>query len=276
MTATPLDNDVILKELEDIDRVNFIWKEATKVKIHIKDTCQVIRYLLWMMEFWQTHETFVSIATIAEKLHVGRKFVLDSIDRLIKAGYITITKGQNNRNIYHFNEYKTFQGFSDEFLDNTDLSMEEKGYLAMIQQYMRLDDGQTGKISMTDKELADHIGLSRRSVASYNMALRNKGFLTCVNQSVPDYIESAGLKVYDIRAYGQAIVFLLKKHNDQIEKNTEDIEELKQQIANIKTQSQETIIEMRKQYEALVRENALLKKLLIEIILIMTMELGKI
>lgn len=51
MTATPLDNDVILKELKDIDRVNFIWKEATKVKIHIKDTCQVIRHLLWMMEF---------------------------------------------------------------------------------------------------------------------------------------------------------------------------------------------------------------------------------
>lgn len=230
----------------------------------IKPKDAVVYLTLKKYENWQTHETFVSIATIAEKLHVGRKFVLDSIDRLVKAGYITITKGQNNRNIYHFNEYKTFQGFSDEFLDNPDLSMEEKGYLAMIQQYMRLDDGQTGKISMTDKELADHIGLSRRSITTYNTSLRNKGFLTCVDQSVPDYIESGGdkrqLKVYDIRAYGQAIVFLLKKHNDQIEKNTEDIEELKQQIADIKTQSQETILEMRKQYEALVRENALLRK----------------
>lgn len=71
----------------------------------------------------------MSIATIAEKLHLSRKYILEAVDRLEKAGYIAISKG---RNIYHFNEYKTFQGFSDDFLDNPNLSIEEKGYLAMI------------------------------------------------------------------------------------------------------------------------------------------------
>ena len=82
--------------------------------------------------------------------------------------------------------------------------------------------------------------------------------------SVPDYVEYGGdcrpLKVYDIRAYGQAIVFLLKKHEEQIEKNTEDIEDLKKQIEEMKAQNQDVIREMRIQYEALVRENVLLRK----------------
>lgn len=230
----------------------------------IKPKDAVVYLTLKKYENWETHETFVSIATIAEKLHLSRKYILEAVDRLEKAGYIAISKGRNNRNIYHFNEYKTFQGFSDDFLDNPNLSIEEKGYLAMIQQYMRLDDGQTGKISMTDKELADHIGLSRQRINAYNTSLRNKGYLTCVNQSVPDYVEYGGdhrpLKVYDIRAYGQAIVFLLKKHEEQIEKNTEDIEDLKKQLLEIKAQNQDVIRKMREQYEALVRENALLRK----------------
>ena len=230
----------------------------------IKPKDAVVYLTLRKYENWETHETFVSIATISEKLHLCRKSVLESISRLEKAGYIAISKGLNNRNIYHFNEYKTFQGFSEDFLDNPNLSIEEKGYLAMIQQYMRLDDDQTGKISMTDKELADHLGLSRRSIVAYNTSLRNKGYLTCVNQSVPDFVEYKGdyrpLKVYDIRAYGQAIVFLLKKHNEQIEKNTEDIEELKKQFADMKTQHQDAFREMQKKYEELVRENALLRK----------------
>ena len=98
----------------------------------IKPKDAVVYLTLRKYENWETHETFVSIATIAEKLHLSRKYVLEAVDRLEKAGYIAISKGRNNRNIYHFNEYKTFQGFSDEFLDNPNLSIEEKGYLAMI------------------------------------------------------------------------------------------------------------------------------------------------
>lgn len=93
----------------------------------IKPKDAVVYLTLRKYENWETHETFVSIATIAEKLHLSRKYILEAVDRLEKAGYIAISKGRNNRNIYHFNEYKTFQGFSDEFLDNPNLSIEERG-----------------------------------------------------------------------------------------------------------------------------------------------------
>lgn len=50
MTATPISQDVILKELGNIDRVKLVWPNATAVNLHIMDTTQVIKKLLLMME----------------------------------------------------------------------------------------------------------------------------------------------------------------------------------------------------------------------------------
>lgn len=50
MTATPLSDECILQELSDVDRVVLKWQNFTKVKMHIIDTCQIIKKLLWMME----------------------------------------------------------------------------------------------------------------------------------------------------------------------------------------------------------------------------------
>lgn len=231
----------------------------------IKPKDAVVYLFMRRYENWETHETFVSIAVVAERLHMGRRSVMESIERLERAGYITITKGQSNRNVYHFNEYKTFEGFSDEFLDNPNLSIEEKGYLAMIQKFMYLDSqNENGTITMSEKELADRLGLSKRQITNYNQSLKSKGFLSCQQSRLPDYIENDGnkksIRVYDIKAYGQAIVFLLKKHHEQIQKNTEDIEELKQQIDHMKKQHEQTNKDLIDKINQLIEENSLLRK----------------
>jgi hypothetical protein len=38
MTATPLEDDVILEEIKGIDKINLVWTKATKIKLEIKDT----------------------------------------------------------------------------------------------------------------------------------------------------------------------------------------------------------------------------------------------
>lgn len=250
-----------------IENLKHIQLPTNMTEFIIKPKDAVVYLFMRRYENWETHETFVSIAVVAERLHMGRRSVMESIERLERAGYITITKGQSNRNVYHFNEYKTFEGFSDEFLDNPNLSIEEKGYLAMIQKFMYLDSqNENGTITMSEKELADRLGLSKRQITNYNQSLKSKGFLSCQQSRLPDYIENDGnkkpIRVYDIKAYGQAIVFLLKKHHEQIQKNTEDIEELKQQIDHMKKQHEQTNKDLIDKINQLIEENSLLRKVI--------------
>lgn len=50
MTATPLKEEFILKELEGIEQINYIWENAIPVKIKIKDTYFVQKILLEYIE----------------------------------------------------------------------------------------------------------------------------------------------------------------------------------------------------------------------------------
>lgn len=169
-------------------------------------------------------KSFPSIRTVANYLHIGVDKVRDSISNLVANDYIKVHK-EGRKNVYTFNPYKKFEIFSYDFLDKEDLPFELKAYLVSVQQFMFKNDG-VGKISYSDSEIAEKIGLTQSTVSRYNQSLINRGLLTVLKcQSEKG---NGTVKLFDLLALGQAILF------HQVAKNTEDISQIKQELSDTK------------------------------------------
>ena len=141
-------------------------------------------------------------------------------------------------------KYDKFEPFSYEFLYRTDISNGTKGYIIGMQQSMYKDIDGLGKTTYTDKEAAQIMNISEKTVQRYNRELKNAGFMTLLKTEALDkYNKPVIEKVFHLNELGQAIVFTLQKHDDQIKENTENINQLK-----------ETIASLQKQVEILLRE----------------------
>lgn len=169
---------------------------------------------------------YPSIATIVEKSGVSKPTVIKAINKLKELNYISVEKmGRNN--LYVFNSYKNFEPFSYEFLDNTNISTEEKALIIAEQQFMFKDKEGFGKISYNDLELSNKINMSYSSIVKYHNSLEKKGYLTTIKTSAKDSISGLQIneKIFHLDELGQAIIWTLQKHED-------DINELKEQTEN--------------------------------------------
>lgn len=178
----------------------------------------------------KTKEAFPSLETIKEKSGASINTIRKCIKNLENADYLKIEK-RGRQNYYIFNPYKEFEPFSYDFLDNKELSFLEKSYLLASQQHMFKENGD-GSVSYSNKELSEKINLSESSVSRCNHSLEAKGYLTIVHNESRE-IESGcktQTKLFHLNKLGQAIVFLLKNHEDRIQENTENIEDLKKKL----------------------------------------------
>ena len=186
-------------------------------------------------ENWKDHTTFVSMQTLADRMGLNKKTIKKCIDNLISDGYLSVIKSPGIPNKYKFEKTESFEGFSDEFINNNDLTPDQKGYLAIVQQYMNTSDGETGVVSLRDLDLAKLTHMSTRTIYSYNKDLENKGYLTIGYTSTPDHIEEGGckhrVKVYDPKSYGQAILFALRNHESRLS-DVEDKQQEQERILN--------------------------------------------
>lgn len=182
----------------------------------------------------ETKKAFPSLVTISAESGASINAVRKSIRDLEKSNYITIEKIKN-KNIYSFNEYKSFEPFSYEFLDNKDLSCDEKSYILAAQQYMYKDIEGEGKISYTNEELANKINMSERSVIRYNNSLERKGLLTKVKSELRDLETGCAkeIKIFDLNKMLQGIIWILRNHEDRITANEENIELLKNTVESL-------------------------------------------
>lgn len=198
----------------------------------------------------ETKKAFPSLVTISAESGASINAVRKSIKDLEKSNYITIEKIKN-KNIYSFNEYKSFEPFSYEFLDNKDLSCDEKSYILAAQQYMYKDIEGEGKISYTNEELANKINMSERSVIRYNNSLERKGLLTKVKSELRDLETGCAkeIKIFDLNKMLQGIIWILKNHEDRITANEENIELLNNRMNKYESENRE-----------LKHENKLLKE----------------
>jgi DNA-binding MarR family transcriptional regulator len=169
-----------------------------------------------------TLSCYPSLLTIVEKSGVSKPTILKAIDKLQTLGYIRVSK-QGRSNLYTFSRHKKFEPFSYEFLDRTDISTEEKSLIIAEQQLMFKDKEGFGKISYTDLELSEKINMSYTSIVKHHKSLEKKGFLTTIKTNAKD--STTGLvineKIFHLNELGQAIIWTLQKHE-------EDIQELKE------------------------------------------------
>lgn len=212
-----LPNDMALSDLEPKDLLVYVT-----IKRYMNKT---------------TKEAYPSLRLISEKSGYSVGTIRKCINQLEVKGYITVSK-VNKKNVYKFSDYKNFEPFSYEFLDNELLSANEKAYLLVSQQHMFKEEG-VGKMSYTTRELADKINVSQSTIVKNNKSLEDKGFLTQI-KSRNSSGEQSIVKIFNLLELGQAIVFTLQDHEERISENEKtlkmalkEIEALKKQLSEI-------------------------------------------
>lgn len=175
-----------------------------------------------------TKEAFPSLQTIANSCGASIPTVRKCIKNLEEREYIKVTK-KGRSQIYTFLKYTNFEPFSYEFLDKEDLSFTEKAYLIASQQYMFKDDG-LGKISMDNKNLADTINMPTSTISKCNRSLESKGYLDIIKAKQSGSGITINEKFFHLDELGQAIVFTLQNHEDRINKNENDIKDIRKEL----------------------------------------------
>ena len=184
------------------------------------------------------HNCYPSLKLLADRSGISIPTIRKCIANLQTNGYLDVIK-KGNKNYYVFNKYKTFEPFSNEFLDNKDLSTRTKSMIVAMQQFMYKEEKGKGKVSLTNKELADKIHMSEKDIYRCNNELANKGLIqTKNNRSLA--LDGTGLKsttkIYDLKTMGQAIIWKLKDHEDRItelEQNMTTKEDIRQLTSEI-------------------------------------------
>ncbi len=82
MTATPLNDEFILKELKDIDQINYKWTNATPVNITIKDTYFIQKELLKYIDLYEDRNLHIFLNSISTIYKICEK-IDDDIYRVV-------------------------------------------------------------------------------------------------------------------------------------------------------------------------------------------------
>lgn len=187
-----------------------------------------------------TRSCYPSIHTIKRLAGCGQAKVQQAIERLKQAGLLTIgmhtTAAGRRCNLYKFpiTEFdKNFERFTFEFLD-LDLPTNVKEYYMDIQHYLYDMENGVGKCNFSNAEIARRTGWSIPSVKKNNTILIERGLLT---EETLEEKDQAGLpivqKQFDLTGLQQAVLWV-KAVTEQVTKNTDDIELLKQELEELK------------------------------------------
>lgn len=178
----------------------------------------------------KTLEAYPSVSTIAKEAGCGEDLVRKAIKELEDNGFIKSTKRNGQSTLYKFSETKKFEPFSYDFLDDTKLKIREKAYLIMNQKNMFKKDG-IGVSSYSTKEIAEKVRMSIPTVLSCENKLIKAGYLQKIDSKNID--KETGLNE-KLRYYLLEMYNAISVTYHQVEKNTEDIENLKKENAEMK------------------------------------------
>jgi DNA-binding MarR family transcriptional regulator len=165
----------------------------------------------------QTRECYPSLDTIVKVSGVSKPTVRKAINNLKRLKYLDV-RLEGRKNVYKFNPHKNFEPFSYEFLD-FQLETNLKAYIMVVQQTMYKDVEGYGKVSYSDSELASIINLDRHTIAKYNKSLEEQGFLSIVKTDKKDPVTGLRIdeKIFHLNELGQAIIWTLQKHEEDIQ-----------------------------------------------------------
>ena len=177
-----------------------------------------------------TMTCFPSYAKLTEDTGAAAKTIKKCVDNLINEGYLE-TKRDGRKIVYKFNNKKHFEPFSYDFLDKKDLTFTEKSYIVASQQYMFKDpESEEGKISYTNRELSSLIKMPESTISRCNRSLEGKGYLNGASDCV---------KRFQLRELDQLFIWKFKEQDEKIQKNSDDISLIKQELAQLKAENEE-------------------------------------
>ena len=173
---------------------------------------------------------YPAMSTLKELTQLSQRFILDSIHRLESVGLIKVTFRKGTSNLYYFPpETDQFEMFSDEFLDMR-LPPKVKEYYMKLQPLLFDKDQETAITHYSDVEIAKLTKLSLPTVKKYNKILQDSGYM---NSKLTEFKDSAGLVIremsFDMQKLGQFGLWV-KAVSEQVTKNTDDIEDLKDTV----------------------------------------------
>ena len=188
-----------------------------------------------------TMSCYPSLATIANDCKCNRQTVASAIKRLESAKILDVIRRSGNSTIYKFKELlDNFERFTPEFLDNPDLSPEEKAYIIGLQSqsYKNEDYAIT---TYTNSELSENLNIPERSIRRYNKSLKDKEIMLEIETGIKD---EAGFnvpaKAVDLHKVGQAILFISKvvdNHEDRITRLEKMIELLSKENKSLRKEN---------------------------------------
>lgn len=192
-----------------------------------------------------TRSCYPSIETIKKLAGCGQNKVYESTKRLADAGFIKvgtkITPSGRTSKLYIFPKTdfdKRFEMFTFDFLD-LDLPTNVKEYYMDVQQYLYGKDSGIGKCTYSNVKLAELTGWSVPAVKKYNKILIENNLLTEESLTKTD---EAGLPIvqknFNLTGLQQAALWV-KAVTEQVTKNTDDIEIIKQENEEMKSQISE-------------------------------------
>lgn len=193
-----------------------------------------------------TKEAFPSLDTILEDTGLTKPTVLKSIKRLSNANYLRTEKKKGMSTRYIFNDYKKFEIFSFDFLDNDNLTPKEKAYLITIQNKMYKDNVlEIGKITLSNSDIKEFLNIDPKTMRKLEQSLQEKNVLqlipvksrdergVCVNERIYSFQDFANLVAIQFMKTEEQIQDLNKQNEDirkQFAMMQEEIERLKKEL----------------------------------------------
>lgn len=186
-----------------------------------------------------TYTCFPSISTIAKKCHLTVQTVHNSIKRLERYGYLEIlTEKHGKNNIYRFTKLESdFERFTNEFLDNENITPNEKAYLIGLQSQCYKTKGYA-LTSYSNNEIANHLAISLNSVKKYNTSLQTKEIMQELRTAKFDAEGFQRIvKAIDLAKIGQQVLFeVAVNHEDRLQQLENTVQFLLHENQKLKKQ----------------------------------------
>lgn len=183
-----------------------------------------------------TFSSYPKIETIAEDCGCSVGFVKLSVERLIKVGWLKVTRRPGASNVYVFTRPEKFEMFSDDFF-KLDLDYRLKDFYIQLQQYLLKDPvNNRAYIRLTNNEIADKLHLSLKTVQKYVYLLKANNIIeeritSLINPETHcEIIE----KVFNLSKIEQAFLYKIVEHDKDIQNAKKDIQETKDEVSELK------------------------------------------
>jgi len=178
-----------------------------------------------------SREAWPSMQTLKELTNSSQSRIAASISKL-NGRYFDVVYKDGRKKYLFSKRYKTFEPFSNEFLDKQDLTTLEKSYIIALQQYMFKDIQDLGKVSFSIKDLASLINMPEWAIYKCDRELQKKGYLDIVKTKNRDFDTGLPMteRLFNMELLGQKIIWLLSRNNERIKKNNLQITKLQKDL----------------------------------------------